>query len=264
MGYLDENHDRLLESAMKAARAAGDYLLEAQGKHLDIELKSSSLDIVTNADRESQTIIIDQLSTDFPDHRFLAEEKVNDADRSGLMWAVDPIDGTTNFTHGVPHYCVSIALLEGGAPILGLIYEPNRDEMAHAASGRGAFLNGRKLAVSAESDIGKSMLCTGFPYDIRTNPANNLDHFEHFQKTARCVRRFGSAALDLFYVAAGRFDGFWESRLGPWDIAAGVLMVAEAGGTVTNYAGQLCDIFNGEVIASNGCIHSDIVTGLGR
>ena len=171
---------------------------------------------------------------------------------------VDPLDGTTNYAHGFSVYCVSIALLKNGKIILGCIYNPTLDECFSAEAGRGAFLNGLSISVSKTDNLDDSFLATGFPYDIRESDDDNLAEFSAFVKSSLAVRRAGSAALDLAYLACGRFDGFWEFKLAPWDIAAGILIIEEAGGKVTSYSGGKYDIYKGEVLASNGLIHEQM------
>jgi myo-inositol-1(or 4)-monophosphatase len=174
------------------------------------------------------------------------------------------LDGTTNYAHGYPVFCVSIALEKDGIIILGAIYDPMREEMFIAVRGEGAYLNGKKLSVSPTRDISRSLLATGFPYDIRNSKENNLDYFNSMAKEAQAIRRAGAAALDITYVAAGRFDGFWELKLMPWDMAAGLLMVEEAGGTVSDIFGGNWSISSQHVLASNGLIHEQMITVLKR
>jgi myo-inositol-1(or 4)-monophosphatase len=175
-----------------------------------------------------------------------------------MRWIIDPLDGTTNYAHGFPWFCVSIGLEAAGEIVAGVIYNPLHNELFTASSGAGAFLNGRRLHVSARSPLQNTLLGTGFPYDCATDPANNFANFICFQKAARGIRRAGAAALDLAYVAAGRLDGFWELKLKPWDVAAGLLMVREAGGTVTTFDGSAYDCYTDRIVASNGLIHDEM------
>ncbi len=252
-----------LAVAEKAARTAGDYLSKKFHDSLEIE-KKGDINLVTDADRESERIIKKIIMSEFPYHRLLAEEGEKSVTNSEYFWLVDPLDGTTNYAHGFPVYCVSIALLKNGQIIAGCIFNPILDECFAAIKGKGAYLNGRPIKVSNEAELGESLLATGFPYDIRESDDDNIKEFTAFAKSARAVRRAGSAALDLAYVACGRFDGFWEFKLSPWDLAAGILMVSEAGGKVTSFKGGNYDIFTGETLASNGRIHSQMRNILSR
>jgi len=244
--------------AEKAARQAGRFLAERFHGSLKIE-KKGQVNLVTDADRRSEDLIRKIISEEFPDHQFIAEEGTELKRDSEYKWLVDPLDGTTNYAHGLPVYCVSIALLKKSEIITACIYNPNLDECFKAEHGGGAFLNGERIAVSKTESLDDSLLATGFPYDIRESDDDNLKEFTAFYKKARAVRRAGAAALDLAYVACGRFDGFWEFKLAPWDIAAGILLVREAGGKISSWMGEKCDFFKGEVLASNGLIHERMV-----
>ena len=252
-----------LAAAEKAARTAGDYLSRRFHDPLKVE-KKGDINLVTEADRESEGIIKKTILKEYPDHRLLAEEGEKSVTDSEYLWVVDPLDGTTNYAHGFPVYCVSIALLKKGEIIASCIFNPNLDECFTGIKGEGAFLNGRSIKVSKEAELGESLLATGFPYDIRESDDDNIKEFTAFAKSARAVRRAGSAALDLAYVACGRFDGFWESKLSPWDLAAGILLVTEAGGKASSFEGGDCDIFTGEALATNGQIHSQMIEILSR
>lgn len=252
-----------IKTAESAARKAGAYLMGRFQGDLLIE-KKGEIDLVTDADRESERIIKDTILGEYPDHKILAEEGGNSIADSDYFWLVDPLDGTTNFSHGFPVWSVSIALLVKGEIIAGCIYNPILDECFKAEKGTGAYLNGKAISVSSTEKLGDSLLATGFPYDIRRSDDDNIKEFTSFAKSARAVRRAGSAALDLAYVASGRFDGFWEFKLAPWDLAAGTLMVVEAGGNVTSFEGGRYDIFKGEATASNNRIHSQMLEILAR
>jgi myo-inositol-1(or 4)-monophosphatase len=247
-----------LNTAIRIARGAGEILKSAEHERA-AEFKLNETDLVTDYDRRSEAYIVAELQTAFPDHAVRGEEGAQVNPGAEYEWLIDPIDGTTNFAHGVPIFAVVLTLLQNGAPIAGVIYDPSRDELFTGAQDAGAFLNGRPLRVSTRTQLSRALLVTGFPYDVRTNPDNNLDRFNHFAVRARAVRRLGSAALDLAYVAAGRFDGYWESRLHPWDVAAGVLLVREAGGRATNYADEPIPVPNIGLVASNGLIHQDML-----
>jgi myo-inositol-1(or 4)-monophosphatase len=252
-----DRRDEFLEAAKAAAREAGRLLRENVDKRGEIMFKGA-VDLVTHFDRKSQEMIFRRLSAAFPGHGFLAEEGLSLPGTSGCRWIIDPIDGTTNFAHTFPIFCVSIALEQKGEVVVGVVYDPMRDELFEAVRGRGAFLNGARVRVSDIPELGKALLATGFPYDVRTSSFNNVREFNAFIVRAQAVRRCGSAALDLCYVACGRFDGFWELKLKPWDVAAGALIIEEAGGRVSDFEGRTFDPFNQQVLASNGLIHEEM------
>ena len=254
---------QFLDIAVEAARIAGKFQLRRFASILNVTLKGDK-NLVTEVDRESERLIVGHLLGSFPDHNIVAEEGEYPQGDSPFRWIIDPLDGTTNYTHGFPWFCVSIGLISAGEVGAGVIYNPMHDELFTATKGGGAFLNGHRLSVSTRSPLHNTLLGTGFPYDCASDPANNFDNFIAFQKAARGIRRAGAAALDLAYVAAGRLDGFWELKLKPWDVAAGVLMVREAGGTVTTFDGTDYDIFNHRIVASNGLIHEEMVAMLTR
>jgi myo-inositol-1(or 4)-monophosphatase len=206
-------------------------------------------------DARAEALVLDRLAQAFPADAVLAEEGGARSGTSGRRWIIDPLDGTTNYAHGVPMYAVSIALEHAGEVVLGVIFDPSHDELFVAERGAGASLNGRPLAVSSAAVLDEGLLATGFPYDIRDTRDTNLSEYAAFSLRTRGVRRMGSAALDLAYVAAGRLDGYWELRLGPWDAAAGALLVEEAGGRITNLDGGRLDLEAPSVVASNGLIH---------
>ncbi|MCR4395959.1 MAG: inositol monophosphatase [Candidatus Saccharicenans sp.] len=246
--------EQFLAAAREAALAAGHYLLEGLSQKKEVDYKGQ-VDLVTAYDRRSEEIIYERLGRIFPEHSFLAEEAISREKQSDYLWLVDPLDGTTNYAHGLPVFCVSIALLRREEIIIGVVYDPCRQEMFTAVRGQGAYLNDRPVRVSDTPELGRSLLATGFPYDVRTSPDNNLSHFANFAVRAQAIRRLGSAALDLCYVACGRFDGYWELKLKPWDLAAGALMVREAGGRISDLEGRDFTISSLHVVASNGLIH---------
>ncbi len=250
-----------LQAAVAAARIAGRYQKSRFASTLDIEMKGDK-NLVTEVDKESERLIVEHLHSHFPDHDIIAEEDDYLQSGSPCRWIIDPVDGTTNYAHGYPWFCSSIALEQHGELVAGVIYNPVYDELFTATKGGGAHLNGNCLSVSAHSPLKNSLLGTGFPYDCASDPANNFANFIAFQKMARGIRRAGAAALDLAYVAAGRLDGFWELKLKPWDVAAGVLLVREAGGVVTTFDGSAYDVFNDRIVASNGLIHDEMVAML--
>jgi myo-inositol-1(or 4)-monophosphatase len=247
-------------TAIEAARLAGRILTDCARTGFGVRHKQKVIDLVTDADLRSEQAVVETIAKAFPAHRILAEEKGLHADQeSPYTWIIDPLDGTTNFAHGFPAYCVSIGLEHQGRTILGVVLDPTRDELFLARDGGGAFLNGAPLQVSATPTIDAALLVTGFAYDIRESARNNLGHFARFALRAQGVRRTGAAALDLCYVAAGRFDGFWEMKLHPWDTAAGALIVQEAGGRVTDFKGGPFSNYRDEIVASNGLIHDAMV-----
>ncbi len=256
--------DRYLKVAVEAARRAGRLLLRYSGGDVAVRRKGP-INLVTQADLDSEREIVEVIRWHFPDHQFLAEEGRYPQPRSSFRWIIDPLDGTTNFAHGYPCFSVSIALEARGRVLLGVVYQPVLGELFTAVRGEGAYLRPgdsgkkRKIAVSRTRRLAESLLATGFPYDIHTNPENNLDHFANFAFSATAIRRAGSAALDLCYVGCGRFDGFWELRLSPWDLAAGSLIVMEAGGRVTDFAGNRASIYGSAIVASNGLIHKEML-----
>ena len=210
-------------------------------------------------DHRAEAAVIEILETAFPDHGILTEESKGREGSGSYRWILDPLDGTTNYAHGYPFFCVSLALEKDGQILWGIIYDPLREELFAAEAGRGATVNGKALQVSATRHIQQSFLCTGFPYDMRESSEDNLRYFSRFAKTVQAIRRDGSAALDLCYVAMGRFDGFWEMKLNPWDVAAGSLIVTEAGGRVTDFSGDHFSIHGQEILASNGLIHDEML-----
>jgi myo-inositol-1(or 4)-monophosphatase len=250
------------ELAVELARAAGDLLRSELLGPRRIAYKGSPTNLVTEMDARAEALIVDRLLATFPDDAILAEERGAQAGRSGRRWIIDPLDGTTNYAHGLPIYGVSIALEVGGRVQLGVVYDPSQRELFVAERGAGAFCNDARLTVSAATALDASLLATGFPYDIRVKDDNNLREYAAFAVRTRGVRRLGSAVLYLAWVAAGRFDGYWELRLGPWDVAAGGLMVEEAGGRLTAITGGPLDLEAPTVVASNGRIHDAILAVL--
>jgi myo-inositol-1(or 4)-monophosphatase len=246
----------LLQLAEQMARTAGQIQRARYETALDIHTKTASIDLVTEVDRACEAVIVETLRAQRPEDAVLAEEGSGD-DRPGATWrwVIDPLDGTMNYAHGYPRFCVSIGVQRDGEPALGVVYDPLLDELFSAQRGEGAQLNGRRLRVSEEDDLGRALLATGFAYDVHRSQEDNLNHFARFVKAARGLRRDGSAALNLCYVAAGRFDGFWELKLHPWDVAAGNLIVEEAGGRVSDFSGAPCSGSGRETLASNGHLH---------
>lgn len=249
----------MLNFAIQTARDAGAILVDRLGRALQVSNKGD-IDLVTEADLASEKLIIERIKSYYPRHAILAEESGSSEGGSAVSgesdwrWIVDPLDGTTNYAHGYPCFCVSIGLERAGKIEIGVIYDPTRDELFAAERGEGATMNDRRIRVSDVEDLNAAMLCTGFPYNVRERP-NFARDFANFTMNAQAVRRDGSAAIDLAYVACGRFDGFWEDGLNPWDVAAGILLIEEAGGRVTDYSGAPLDIYTAKVLASNGLVH---------
>ena len=245
--------------ALRAARAAGRIHLKRLSR-INIVRKSNSIDLVTEADRESETAIIEVIHRAFPTHAILAEESGASAHQSDHRWIIDPLDGTTNFAHGFPQFCVSIAYQHRGRTQFGVVFDALKKELFTARLGRGARLNGKPIHVSTTDSLSASLLATGFPYDRRERRRFYLCFWEAFMMRTQGVRRTGAAALDFAYVASGRTDGFWEFGLKAWDVAAGALIVEEAGGHVTNMDGSAFDVNGANVVATNRRIHSQMVT----
>lgn len=248
------------EVAVGAARAAGQLLREHYGRPQEVEYKGE-IDLVTALDREAEALIVQRIHAAFPDHTIVAEEGSGTLGSLEHRWLVDPLDGTGNYAHGYPVFSVSIAYERAGRLALGVVYDPLRDELFCAEGGRGASLNDRPLRVSVTDSLARSLLSTGFPYDRALYPAA-LRRWDALIYQAQALRRGGSAALDLAYVAAGRSDGYWEQPIQPWDVAAGLLLVTEACGQVTNLTGGPPDIYSGELCATNGHIHAELLAAL--
>lgn len=251
----------MLNFAKQVALEAGSLLVQRLGSAR--VSNKGDIDLVTEADIAAEQLIIDRVHSHYPKHGILAEESgeaVSIGDSSNTWkWIIDPLDGTTNYAHGYPCFCVSLGIEHDGVLQIGVVYDPMRNEMFAAERGQGATLNDRRIRVSAVEDLSCAMLCTGFPYNVRERQ-DFAREFAIFTMNAQAVRRDGSAAIDLAYVACGRFDGFWEDGLNPWDIAAGVLLIQEAGGRVTNYQDQPLDIYTKKVVASNGLVHEAMLS----
>ena len=245
--------------AIDAARAAGQLLKSELAGSRRIAYKGSPTNLVTEMDARVEELIVGRLTTAFPDDAVLGEERGASTGRSGRRWIIDPLDGTTNYAHGFPAFGVSIGLESAGRVELGVVFDPNLDELFVAERGRGATVNERPLSVSATPTLDESLLATGFPYNIRESRDNNLKEYAAFSVRVRAVRRLGSAVLYLAWLASGRLDGYWELRLGPWDVAAGSLLVEEAGGRITNLTGGALDLDAPALVATNGHIHSAVL-----
>jgi myo-inositol-1(or 4)-monophosphatase len=250
-----------LTLGLDLAGRAGALILEGLERTRQVRHKGV-IDLVTEYDLRSERLIIDGIRQAFPSDSILSEE-AGPSGEAEIRWVIDPLDGTTNFAHGLPHFSVSIACWERDQPAFGIVFDPTRSEMFHAVRGQGAWLNNEPLHVSSEARLGESFLATGFPYDIRSNSMDNLDNFARMSRVGFAIRRFGSAALDLAYVAAGRFDAYWELSLYPWDWAAGIVLVREAGGRVTGLDGQdQIPLGMASFLASNGHVHNEVLRAL--
>ena len=246
-----------LSAAAEIAREAGALLSELSTQPLDIGYKRPA-DLVTIADRRSEALIVGKLRSRFPDHAIVAEEGGNHKSTSDYCWYVDPLDGTTNYAHGFPVYCVTLGLAYRDEVIAGVVFDPTRNELYSAERGAGAFLNGKRLHVSPAEKLSESLVATGFP-PFATNHDLNVKFYFRFTELSHGIRRAGSAALDLCCVAAGRFEGFWELKLNPWDKAAGSLMVTEAGGRMSDVRGGAFSVLGEDVFASNGLLHDQML-----
>jgi myo-inositol-1(or 4)-monophosphatase len=249
----------LLVAAEEGARAAGAIIAEKFQRPPNIEHKGV-IDLVTDADKASEAMLVEFIRAEFPTHGILAEEG---GSRKGedYRWLIDPLDGTTNYAHRLPHFAVSVAVEGPSGLLAGVVFDPIKGEMFAAAKGHGATLNGQPIHVSATNSLQASLLASGFPYDVKERPEPALSLFSHFLRQTQGVRRYGAAALDLAYVAAGRFDGFFEAKLNPWDIGAGALIVTEAGGKVSDLDGSELKMASGNIIAGNAKVHGAIVEG---
>jgi len=251
MNYLDKIEE--------ISKIVGSYIRENFRGNFIIEQKGSDTNLVTEVDKNSEKMIIDYLKKNFPDYGIIAEESGNENSNAEYKWLIDPLDGTTNFAHGLPIFSISIGLVKGEEIIAGGIYDIMRDSIYLAEKGAGSYCNNRKIFVSKETSLRKALLVTGFPYDIASNPEKVLDRFNNVIKKSRGVRRLGSAAIDFCYVAEGAFDGYWEVFLNPWDMCAGILIVREAGGKVTNFQGKEMTPFDKRMVASNGLLHKELL-----
>ena len=254
---------QILEYIASLARKAGDHILGSSGRGKAISYKSE-VDLITQFDGQSQDMLVAGLRKTFPDFGILSEENINLKQKARIRWIIDPLDGTTNFAHNLPIWAISLGLEVEGEVVLGVVYDPNRKELFSSIKGQGAYLNNKRIRVSKTSRLGQSLLVTGFPYDIRRSRDNNLNHFADFAVIAQAVRRLGSAALDLCFTACGRFDGYWELKLSPWDQAAGYIILMEAGGMVTDFKGRRFSIYGDRVLGTNGLIHRPMMRVLNK
>ena len=252
----------MLSVAKAAARDASDLILNASQIDRKTSNKSSVADLVTQTDKNAEQVIKDDILAKFPDHSILAEESGETTSSSEYLWVIDPLDGTTNFVHGLSPYCVSIALLKNDKPLLSVISELPAENLYWAVKGYGAFCNGDKISVSSRKTISDSLLITGFNYQHDSKWETNMKLFKTFTKISHGVRRMGSAAADLCYIASGKSDAFWEIGLYPWDSAAGILLVEEAGGKVTQMNGKPYTIFDEQILATNNLIHDEMLENI--
>jgi myo-inositol-1(or 4)-monophosphatase len=248
----------ILQIVEVISRKAGTVLMQGYGNVRHIQQKGA-IDLVTEFDKRSEAVILASIQHEFPDHAILAEESGHNHTVSEYQWVIDPLDGTTNFAHGIPIFAVSIALLKNNSPVVGVAYDPFRDEMFSAEAGHGATLNNRPIRVSSQTDLGHAVLSTGFPYDLRSNPRNNLAQFVQFQLRTQAVRHLGAAALDCAWTAMGRLDGYWEYGVKPWDVGAGALIVREAGGHVTSIEGEQTFLSDETILVSNSLLHGQML-----
>jgi myo-inositol-1(or 4)-monophosphatase len=254
----------LLELAVAIAREAGGIARARFHDPRTIRTKTSEIDLVTDVDQALDRLIRERIRAARPHDSLLTEESAAEDGSSGVRWVVDPLDGTTNYAHAFPHFAISIGVEAGGERTAGVVYDPMRDELFSAERGRGAQLNGKPIRVSEIGELRRALLATGFAYDVHQKRTPNLAHFERFVGCAQAIRRAGSAALDFAYVACGRFDGYWELHLAPWDVAAGLLLVSEAGGRTTDFDGGPPPASGARTVASNGRVHSAMLEVLGR
>ncbi len=258
---------RGMEDVLKLAVACAMQSGRIQRKYYEKEFAvhhKGEINLVTDVDLACQERIIRLIRKKFPDDNIISEEQSNRFETDGTRWIIDPLDGTTNYAHGYPFFCTSVAYETHGIVMVGVVYNPIFKELFVAQRGNGSYLNGRRIRVSQTKELKKSLLTTGFPYDVATSDDNNIDHFVNFLFEAQAIRRDGSAALNLCYTACGRFDGFWEMKLNPWDIAAGALIIEEAGGRVSGISGKKFHCYDGDIVASNGIIHKKMVEVLKR
>ena len=254
----------MIKDVIEISKEAGELIRTKFRTQIEVNYKSNETDLVTEVDKAAEKIILDFIRKKYPGHGILAEESGETKTNSEYKWVIDPIDGTTNFAHGLPIFSVSIGIQKNGETVIGVIYDVMQNIVYSCEKGSGAFANEMEISVSENETLGHGVLVTGFPYNISTNPEKALEKFVALTKSARGIRRLGSAAIDLCYVAKGVFDGFWEVYLHPWDMCAGMLLVEEAGGLVTDFQGNKIDIFSKKILASNGKIHKSILNVLNK
>jgi myo-inositol-1(or 4)-monophosphatase len=249
----------MLQDLIYISKETGDYIRSKFLREFQLEFKSNESDLVTEVDMTSEKMISDFLRKKYPTHGIIAEEGGTTKNSSDYNWVIDPLDGTVNFAHGLPIFAISIGIQKNGETIAGVIYDVMQNVLYTAELGNGAYENDNKIKVNDNSNLRRSLLVTGFPYNVAENPENALEKFVALTKASRGIRRLGSAAIDFCYVAKGVFDGFWEVHLKPWDMCAGKLIVEEAGGLVTDFKGNKIDIFSKKILASNGKVHNAMI-----
>ncbi|HKI79839.1 MAG TPA: inositol monophosphatase family protein [Ignavibacteriaceae bacterium] len=254
----------MINDIIEIAKEAGEIIREGFGKTREIEFKTNETNLVTEIDKASEKLITDFIKIKYPSHGILAEESGQMKSGTEYMWVIDPLDGTTNFAHGLPVFAVSIGLQKNDKTVAGVVYDVMFDVVYSAEKGSGAFANHNKMIVSKNNILGRSVMATGFPYNVFENPDNLLERFAELTKRVRGVRRLGSAALDLCYTAKGVFDGYWEMNLSPWDICAGMLLVEEAGGVLSNFNNKPIDMNTKKILASNGLVHEKMLEILSK
>lgn len=255
----------MINDIIQIAKEAGGIIRSSHGTRFLVEVKSNNLkNLVTEIDKKSEKTITEFIRKKFPTHNILAEEGGEHKSSSEYLWVIDPLDGTTNFAHGLPIFSVSIGVQYKNETVAGVVYDVMRDVLYSAEKGSGAFENEKRITVNSNDNIEESLLVTGFPYNVAENPEKVFERFIEMLKVSRAVRRLGSAAIDFCYVANGVFDGFWEVHLNPWDICAGKLIVEEAGGKVTDFNGNSISIFNKTILSTNGKIHSKMIELLNK
>lgn len=249
----------MIDDIIDISRQAGELIRDGFGRNIEIQFKSSEINLVTEIDKASEKRITDFVAKKYPSHGILAEEGGGKNQNAEHLWVIDPLDGTTNFAHGLPIFSVSIGVQKKGETVAGVVYDVNQDIVYAAEKGGGSFANGKIINVSDNDNLAHGMLVTGFPYNVKQNPDKAFERFIALIRKARAVRRLGSAAIDFCYIAKGVFDGFWEVYLNPWDVCAGKLIVEEAGGLVTDFDGNQIDIYSNRILCSNGKIHQQII-----
>ncbi len=254
----------MITKTIEIAKEAGEIIREGFGNNISIEFKTDESNLVTNIDKAAEKKIVDYINKEYPTHSIIAEESGESKKLSEYTWIIDPLDGTTNFAHSLPIFAVSIGLQKNGETILGVVYDVMRDVVYSAEKGAGCFANEKKLNVSNNSNLAKSVLVTGFAYDRKDGYKEAVKIFGTLLPKTRAIRRLGSAALDFCYVASGVFDGFWEANLAPWDVCAGILLVEEAGGKVTDFSNNEISAFSNSFLATNGVIHSSLIEEISK
>jgi myo-inositol-1(or 4)-monophosphatase len=260
--FATKEMKNMIKDILEISAIAGEIIREGFGKNFQIEYKTNEKNLVTEIDKKSEKAIMNFISEKYPSHNILSEESGEHKNNSEYLWVIDPLDGTTNFAHGLPIFSVSIGVIKKNEIVAGVVYDVMQNIFYSAEKGSGSYANDLKIKVSNNNNLDLSVLVTGFPYNVADNPDKAFERFEKLTKKARAVRRLGSAAIDFCYVARGVFDGFWEVSLHPWDMCAGKLIVEQAGGLVTDFNGKPIDIFSPQILASNKKVHQQLIDGL--